>query len=409
MDVGVVTTSFPRSPDDWAGRFVLDQAWALRARGHGVSVIAPGDAGSARREEFGGVGVCRVSYMWPRRWQALAYGAGMPENVRSQPWVAAQLPLLIAALRRGAARVEADVLLAHWALAGLAAGPVARRRRLGLATTLNGSDLRLALTRPLWRRAVVRALDASHRTLVLGSAMAQQVIESGLAPAGKVLVVPFGVADELLEREVGPGESGRILFVGRLVASKGLRELAEAAGRLAGGGARLVCVGAGPLRGELEALGHVTCTGPLDREALLDEVARAAIVALPSYGEGLPITLLEAMALARPVVATPVGAVPELLRAADDELGVLPAREDRRAGVLVGIGDVDGLAAALEGLLEDEAARRECGARARERIREGYSWSRAAARLEDALAGAAREAGRAAGPAAGTSVGGPSG
>lgn len=394
MRILVVTTSFPRHADDWAGRFVLDQAKALTARGHSVTVVAPDDAQAARDETLEGIRVRRVRYFAPRSAQVLAYGAGMPENIKRRPWAVAQLPLLLAALRRAAARGEADVILAHWALAGLAAGRPARRRGLGLATTLNGSDLRLALEPGAWQGRVRAALDASAKVLVLGSQMAEDAIRAGLVAAQKVEVVPFGVDDELLARSVGPGEAGRVAFAGRLVADKGVLDLAEAVGRTEG--ARLVCVGAGPLAGELSHMPRVECLGPLPRERLLAEVARAACVALPSYGEGLPITLLEAMALGRPVVATPVGAVPELMRCAPGRVGKTgveePALDERQCGALVEPGDVDALAAALGAVLGDSAIAATLSGRARERIAGAYTWSRAASKLEDTLEAAKRAA-----------------
>lgn len=389
MRVLVVTTSFPRHGADWAGRFVLDQAKALAARGHEVAVVAPDDAGARREEVLEGVSVRRVRYAWPRAAQVLAYGAGMPENVRRRPWALAELPSLVAALGRAVAQAPCDVVLAHWALAGWAAARTATKRGLGLATTMNGSDLRLALTPGRWQRIVRHALDGSTRAVVLGSAMAEEAVKAGLTAAAKVVVAPYGVDDDLIGRNVGLGEAGRVTFVGRLLESKGLVELAEAVGRLEG--ARLVCVGDGPLRATLEGLPHVSCLGPLDRRELLDEMARAAVLALPSHGEGLPITLLEAMALARPVVATPVGAVPELLQSG---LG-----RDRSAGIVVPVGDVEALAAALQGVLDDRQRAAALGSRARARIADAYTWSAAASRLESVLETCRREAARSLGPA----------
>jgi teichuronic acid biosynthesis glycosyltransferase TuaC len=384
MRVLAVTTSFPRGPDDWAGRFVLDQAKALAARGHEVRVVAPGDPGSADEETIEGIAVRRVPYARPRSRQKLAYGAGMPENVRRDPLSLLQLPGLLDALAAGADSEDADVILAHWALAGLASARAARRRGLGLATTLNGSDLRLALRPGLWRLLVRRALSRADRILVLGFAMADYLVRAGLAPLDAVRVVPYGVDDELLARPVGGGTSGRVVFVGRLLASKGLPELIRAVQGIEG--AELVCVGSGPLAEEFAAAERVTFRGPLPREALLEEVADASVVALPSYGEGLPITLLEAMALGRPVVSTPVGAVPELLGPADGP-GRLEAgrHQAREAGILVPVGDVAALADALRAILGDAETAARLGRAARERIRDAYSWSEAAIRLESVL------------------------
>jgi glycosyltransferase involved in cell wall biosynthesis len=87
------------------------------------------------------------------------------------------------------------------------------------------------------------------------------------------------------------------------------------------------------------------------------------VVVLPSYREGLPICVLEAMAHGRPVVATAVGGIPQLV-------------EHGRTGLLVEPGDADALRAALERLLGDAELRRRMGRAARARVERTCSWER---------------------------------
>jgi glycosyltransferase involved in cell wall biosynthesis len=96
------------------------------------------------------------------------------------------------------------------------------------------------------------------------------------------------------------------------------------------------------------------------REDATELMSRAAIVALPSTTEGLPIVLLEAMARARPVVATPVGGVPELV--ADGETGLIVPPDDPKA-----------LADALLRLLGDRGFAQRLGDAGRERVRSAFS------------------------------------
>src|SRR5207302_1116688 len=122
---------------------------------------------------------------------------------------------------------------------------------------------------------------------------------------------------------------------------------------------RLVCFvvpGDGPLRHLVpDALGFVP------HEELGDLYDRAAVVVCPSYREGLPLCVLEAMAHGRPVVASAVGGIPELV-------------EDGVTGYLVEPGDVAGLRAAIERLLADPALRRRLGRAGRARVAERCSW-----------------------------------
>jgi glycosyltransferase involved in cell wall biosynthesis len=395
MQVAVLTTSFPRHEHDWAGRVVLDQAKALGERGGDVTVVAPDEPGFPETDTVDGVAVRRVRYAWPRATEGLAYGAGMAENLKARPSLALQLPGLVLALRRGLADMgrdavpQPDVVLAHWALAGLAAAPVCRRRGVPLITVLNGSDLTLALGDGLlartWARTVKRALAASAFTVVLSGAMGRDAIAAGLVRDDRVSVVPQGVDDALLSRPVGPGEEGRVLFVGRMVESKGVRELAEAV-KLLPPPAHLVCAGDGPLVAELSGLAQVTCLGPLEHFSVLDEMQRAAVVALPSHAEGLPNVLLEAMALGRPVVATPVGGIPELVRGDSASGATGPA------GLLVPAGDARSLSQALESVLGHPASARELGERGRVRIAARYARSVCVDRLLELMEEARTEA-----------------
>jgi glycosyltransferase involved in cell wall biosynthesis len=97
-------------------------------------------------------------------------------------------------------------------------------------------------------------------------------------------------------------------------------------------------------------------------------IREARVVALPSRTEGLPIVLLEAMAQARPVVATPVGGTPELV-------------VDGETGVLVPPGDVHALAQALREVLDDDERARRLGESGRRRVEEHFS----AERMADAV------------------------
>jgi 2-deoxystreptamine N-acetyl-D-glucosaminyltransferase/2-deoxystreptamine glucosyltransferase len=142
-----------------------------------------------------------------------------------------------------------------------------------------------------------------------------------------------------------------VLFVGRLSPEKGILELLQAAA-----GMRLVVAGDGPLRERVPgALGFVPHheLGPL--------YERAAVVAVPSHREGFGVACAEAMAHGRPVVASAVG-------------GLLDLVVDGETGLLVPPGDVAALRAALESLLGDEALRRRLGEAARERVRTHFSW-----------------------------------
>jgi glycogen(starch) synthase len=150
--------------------------------------------------------------------------------------------------------------------------------------------------------------------------------------------------------EANPPE---VLYAGRLSPEKGILELVEAAN-----GMNLTVVGDGPLRDRVPgAKGFV----PHDKLGPLYE--RAAVVAVPSRREGFGVVCAEAMAHGRPVVASSVG-------------GLLDLVVHEETGLLVPPRDVRALRAALERLLADSELRRRMGESARARIRDHFSWDR---------------------------------
>jgi glycosyltransferase involved in cell wall biosynthesis len=319
----VLTTSYPRDPDDVAGTFVRDGVEALRDGGLEVRVVSP-----ASFRHYG-----------------IAYGDGIVNNLRRAPWKVLALPLFVlsfAIVARRAAR-DADVVHAHWlpsALPALATGKP-------FLLQLWGTDVALARrVRPLARALVGRA-----RVVVCASAALARDARALGARDVRVIPSPVAIPASVARPQTPP----HLLYVGRLSEEKGVRELAAAAA-----GLPLVVVGDGPLRSLFpQALGFVP------PRALGPYYERAAAVVVPSRREGYGMVAREAMAHGRPVVATSVG-------------GLADAVEDGVTGILVPPGDPVPLRAALERLLGNARLRGTLGRAAREQAlalmsREAYA------------------------------------
>ena len=173
------------------------------------------------------------------------------------------------------------------------------------------------------------------------------------------------------------GEPCQLLFVGRLDAVKGVLVLFDAVAALIVGGAalRLTLVGDGPQRAELEAkaarLGiseSVHFAGYRSQAEVRDHLAAADVFVLPSFAEGVPVSLMEAMAAQLPVVATNVGGVTELVH-------------DGVNGLVVAPGDVDALGAALDRLVGDVDLRGRLGRGGRMTVSEDFDSLTEARRL----------------------------
>ena len=317
MRVAVLTTSYPRFAGDAAGRFVADAVEHVRARGVDVEVVGPG--------QF--------------RHYGIAYGHGMLGNVRRRPWLALFVPALLAGFVRAARRVDADLLHAHW----LPAGWVAEKSGKPYVVQVWGTDVELARRAPLLARRVLRG---AKLVIAASNDLAERAHALG---AREVRVIPSGVA---LPLQVGEeAEPAEVLYAGRLSPEKGVLELLEAAQ-----GMNLVVAGDGPLRDRVPF-----ARGFVQHDELHQLYARAAVVACPSRREGFGVACLEAMAHGRPVVATSVG-------------GLLDLVVDGETGIVVPPRDPAALRSALERLLADPQLRRKLGAAGRDRARTHFSW-----------------------------------
>ena len=320
MRVGVLTTSYPRHAGDAAGRFIADAVEHVRARGVGVEVVGP--------EQFHNFGI--------------AYGHGVIGNLKRRPWLTLFVPALLASFVRAAQRTDVEVFHAHW----IPAGWVAARTGKPYVVQVWGTDVEVARHAPRLARGVLRR---ARLVIAASNSLAELARVLG---ARDVRVIPSGVD---LPPDVGQeAEPPEVLYAGRLSPEKGILDLLAAAHDLG-----LVIAGDGPLRARVPgALGFVS-HDELDRL-----YARAAVVACPSHREGFGVACLEAMAHARPVVATGVGGLRDLV--VDGETGIVVPPRDPAA-----------LRAALRRLLADPHLRLRLGAAGRERARERFSWDAA--------------------------------
>jgi len=337
------------SAREWRGSQsqVLLAAQGMAARGHAVTVACQAGGRLEARARAAGLAV-----------RPLAFGGDLA-------------PAAILGLVRLLRTDAPQVVHAHDPHA-TGAGLVATRLRRG-PCLVTSRRVSLPLRGPLSRRKYA----ACDRVIAVSRAVARVLLDDGL-PARRLLVVHDGVLDRRPEREgrealrdLGiPGDCPVIGNVAALTEHKDHETLLAAMPRVLEKvpAARLVVVGAGELRGRLEArarrlgLGE-RCVFTGFRTDLDRLIPAFSVLCLTSTTEGLGSSLLDAMCFGRPVVATETGGIPEVVRHGEN-------------GLLVPVGDSGALAAALAGLLLEADRGEALGRAGRRRFEQEFTAER---------------------------------
>ncbi len=283
-------------------------------------------------------------------------------------------------------RGRCDVVLGSWAYPdGVAAIALARLLGVPAVVKLHGSDLNVVAELRGPRAILRRALPRADAVVAVSRALAERARALGVAPARVHLVMNGVDGDTFRVRDRGAARAALglaadrrwLLYVGNLKESKGVLDLIAGFEQAAGerDDLCLAIVGGGAERPACEALaerlpGRVLVAGPRPQSEVPQWMAACDLLVLPSWAEGTPNVVLEALACGRRVVASAVGGVPDVI--ASERLGELvePRRPAQLAAALVRAAgrDYDPTAVAAEGSAGD--------------------WEESAGRLYDVLAAA---------------------
>jgi glycosyltransferase involved in cell wall biosynthesis len=223
-----------------------------------------------------------------------------------------------------------------------------------------------------------RIFSGANRVICLTESDATEIAGYG-CPRAKISVVPNGVDLELFKPSGRPKED-LVVWTGRFVPEKGLPDLLRAAKIISEEFRRVkfLLVGFGPGRSKIEQMardvgltpGIVEFRGPVTREEVAQILRQATVFAFPSRKEGLPMSILEAMASGKPIVSYRISAIERVITHGED-------------GLLVAPGDIKGLASAIKALLLDDNLRVRLGGKARSTALEKYSWDFVLHELDD--------------------------
>lgn len=351
------------------GRAVTSIARKMAAR-TSTCVLSIGLPGRVRDEESDGLRVMRVDPF-------LLKSTGLVS------WVYAFNMLMVAkVLSRG---LKPAIVHAHDWLGAPAAVALKHLLKVPLVATMHATEYgrsRGSIATPMQQQIHYwewRLTYEAWRVFVCSNSMKGEVVAAFSLPTDKVIILPNGIdLEDFDAQQPGPGDRERyalpwekiVFFAGRHVYDKGVDVLIEAARIVLSRrwDAKFVVAGDGPMRAHLEwmarsyGLGQkVLFTGRLSDHELYRVMKLADVVVIPSRYEPFGIVALEAMAAAKPVVASRVGGLAEVV-------------EDGVTGLLVPPEDPNALAAAIESLLDELSRAEGMGLNGRRRVEELYRW-----------------------------------
>jgi teichuronic acid biosynthesis glycosyltransferase TuaC len=376
----VIVKDFPAPGQPRGGIFVLRQVQALAELGHEIRVVrivphAPSWTPKWRsyraipkRYTIEGIAVDSIRAFFPPRMLAMEY---LPFQVGG-------------AIRDIISDFSPHVLHAHFLIPS---GQLAVRQGLPTIVTAHGSDAYdWAWRRPGLRRAAAEAISRAGAVVAVSRFIERRVRDL----AERDVRIIYNGADERIFGGSARADARKsldikpdrfvVVFTGGDARGKGLHDIVAAASRL--GEPRLLLLVTGlatpfdSIRAAVAAAGiEARLFGVVEQREIAQLLAAADVFALPSYHEGLPASICEAMLSARPILATPVGGIPEVV-------------VDGVQGYLVPPGDVSSLAQRLRDLAADAGARARMGEAGHRFAREQLTWRVNARRYDEVYRGA---------------------
>ena len=337
MKIIAITNLFPNSLNPTKGLFNYQQLKALRQQSVEVTVIAPIPwhhfSKLPEREIIDGFNVYHPRYFV------------MPKIGRSLYGFLFTMSLL-PKIKKLYKELKFDMILSTWAYPdAFGSYLIAKALKKSIVIKIHGTDINLYTRYFLRRKMIAWALSNSDKTISVSDALKEEITKIGV-PSNKIVVIPNGINTELFKpmdqlecrRVVGlPLDKKIILYAGNFEYVKGVDMLIDAFGGLLQlrDDTLLVLLGDGSfykkLREKAEVFNmesRVIFAGRIKHDAMRYYMNASDVFCLPSRSEGCPNVVLEAMACGKPVVATKVGGIPELV--SDSNFGILVTPENPR-------------------------------------------------------------------------------
>jgi glycosyltransferase involved in cell wall biosynthesis len=373
----VLSSVYPTTPDGNHGAFIRETVLQMRSQGIRFTIFAPAYEGS-QTHNLDDIKVYRFRYFFKRFENLVRDGA--PTKLQKQPLyiLVALLYILLGAWQLFwlCKKQKPDLIHVNWPFPhGLMAYPVNKLLGIPMLFSFHGAELLLA-KKFSFVGAILRWQIPMAKSVTANSSFTQALIQK--LYSGDVSIIPYGLTIEpKAPCTSNPEEDTKLLFVGRLDERKGLRYLLEALPLVIRKyPVRLRIVGKGILEQEIKDQCHelqldkvIDFLGFVSKEELANEYASCDIFVLPAIvdskgdTEGLGIVMIEALAHEKPVIASAVGGIVDVIKS-----GV--------TGILVNEKDPEALSQSIIEIIADPVRAKELGQQGLKDIQVRFGWSR---------------------------------
>lgn len=390
---------FPKYFGDSYGPFVFEEAKFLAKKGVEVHVITQHNQGAAYEEIMEGVHVHRFKWMEPKEFKALIYFSGIIDNLRLITYLISLFFSLIWITRK----YKLEIYHAHHTIpTGFVAIIVSKFLRIPVVVTAHLMDITThgADVGPLenivdfesnfiFKHLITFSLNSANKIIAVSEDLAGRIRKMGINNNIMVLRNAVDISrfkprkNVELRQEYGIADDEiLILFIGHLEPFKGVFELINAFNEVSKlhSKTKLMLVGEGQQKQEVHKEisrfhldDSVIFTGKVSPETIEKYYQMADIFTLPSYTEGLPLVVIEAMACGLPVVVSTVGGIPELI-------------EDNVNGYLIPPKNYEKLSEKLSSLVADRKLRKKFGEKALKTVDDEFNINKKVEKLKDIYA-----------------------
>jgi glycosyltransferase involved in cell wall biosynthesis len=391
FSVLVLTTSFPIDSSIAVGIHIIEKCRHLVKNGVKVKVLAPHHAGSKTSERIDGISVKRFRYFFPTRWQKVAYGAGIPTNLKNSRLAKCQLPIFMLAffLSTISNTRNVDIIHCHWSVAGLIGIIAGKLFNKKVVLMVHGAEVFVLGKHPVLK-FVLKHVDCT----ISNSSFTEQETHK-VYPSKKSVVIPPGVdvnrfysqariANLRHRLNLSSGDVF-VLSIGKFIPRKGFEYLIEAFNQIVHQrnikDIKLRIGGRGPLKSHYEQMidqyclsDHIGFLGYIKDEDIPSYYTEADIFVLPSIvdergdTEGLGVVFLEANACGTPVIGSRVG-------------GIIDVIKNGVNGFYVRQKNALDLAEKIIKLADNEELRKKMGAAGRRIVEEDFNWNHLTKRI----------------------------